>query len=203
MSIASQAACSCWPRCCCALPLLLPNPYYYDVAIRIAMNAVVVIGLNLLIGYTGQISLGHAGFFGHRRLRSAHPHDAVRLAAAAGAAGRLRGRRAAGVCDRAPDAQAQGPLPGHGHAGPGHHHLHRHHQRDAVHRRPRRHERAGARHRQPRTRGRQGLVRGDGAAAAAGELAGAEPDRLARGPRAAGHPRLGGGSAGGRRATRA
>jgi len=48
----------------CALPLALPNVYYYDVAIRIAINACVAIGLNLLIGYTGQISLGHAGFFG-------------------------------------------------------------------------------------------------------------------------------------------
>jgi len=47
-----------------ALPLALPNAFYYDVAIRIAINAIVVIGLNLLIGYTGQISLGHAGFFG-------------------------------------------------------------------------------------------------------------------------------------------
>jgi branched-chain amino acid transport system permease protein len=47
-----------------ALPLVLPNDYYYDVAIRIAINACVAIGLNLLIGYTGQISLGHAGFFG-------------------------------------------------------------------------------------------------------------------------------------------
>lgn len=46
------------------LPLLLPNSFYFDVAIRIAINAVVAIGLNLLIGYTGQISLGHAGFFG-------------------------------------------------------------------------------------------------------------------------------------------
>ncbi|MRV74640.1 branched-chain amino acid ABC transporter permease [Duganella sp. FT92W] len=46
------------------LPLLLPNSYYFDVAIRIALNAVVVVGLNLLMGYTGQISLGHAGFFG-------------------------------------------------------------------------------------------------------------------------------------------
>jgi len=46
------------------LPLLLPNAYYFDVAIRIAFNAIVVIGLNLLMGYTGQISLGHAGFFG-------------------------------------------------------------------------------------------------------------------------------------------
>jgi len=28
------------------------------------MNATIVVGLNLLIGYAGQISLGHAGFFG-------------------------------------------------------------------------------------------------------------------------------------------
>jgi branched-chain amino acid transport system permease protein len=46
------------------LPLCLPNNYYYDVAIRIGMNATVAVGLNLLIGYAGQISLGHAGFFG-------------------------------------------------------------------------------------------------------------------------------------------
>lgn len=46
------------------LPLFLPNVYYYDVAIRIGINAIVVVGLNLLIGYAGQISLGHAGFFG-------------------------------------------------------------------------------------------------------------------------------------------
>ncbi len=46
------------------LPLALPNGFYYDVAIRVAFNAVIAIGLNLLIGYTGQISLGHAGFCG-------------------------------------------------------------------------------------------------------------------------------------------
>jgi len=46
------------------LPLVLPNSFYFDVAIRILFNAVIAIGLNLLIGYTGQISLGHAGFFG-------------------------------------------------------------------------------------------------------------------------------------------
>lgn len=46
------------------LPLVLPNNYYYDVAIRIGMNAIIVVGLNLLIGYAGQISLGHAGFYG-------------------------------------------------------------------------------------------------------------------------------------------
>ncbi|MCP5418937.1 MAG: branched-chain amino acid ABC transporter permease [Gammaproteobacteria bacterium] len=46
------------------LPLALPNNYYYDVAIKIGINAIVVVGLNLLIGYAGQISLGHGGFFG-------------------------------------------------------------------------------------------------------------------------------------------
>ena len=46
------------------LPLLLPNPYYYDVVIHIGISAIVVVGLNLLVGYAGQISLGHGGFFG-------------------------------------------------------------------------------------------------------------------------------------------
>ncbi|MFD1624110.1 branched-chain amino acid ABC transporter permease [Azospirillum griseum] len=46
------------------LPLALPNAFYVDVAIRIAILAVNGIALNLLMGYTGQISLGHAGFFG-------------------------------------------------------------------------------------------------------------------------------------------
>lgn len=46
------------------LPWILPNSYYFDVVIRMAMNAVVVIALNLLVGYTGQISLGHAAFLG-------------------------------------------------------------------------------------------------------------------------------------------
>ena len=46
------------------LPLAIANNYFYDVAIQVAFNATVCVGLNLLIGYAGQISLGHAGFFG-------------------------------------------------------------------------------------------------------------------------------------------
>lgn len=46
------------------LPLFLPNSFYYHIVILIGINAIVCIGLNLLMGYTGQISLGHAGFFG-------------------------------------------------------------------------------------------------------------------------------------------
>ena len=44
------------------LPLFVSN-YYVYVANYIAINIIVVTGLNLLVGYTGQISLGHAGFF--------------------------------------------------------------------------------------------------------------------------------------------
>ncbi|MBR0896704.1 branched-chain amino acid ABC transporter permease [Bradyrhizobium tropiciagri] len=45
-------------------PLLSPSAFAYDLAIRVIINAIVVVGLNLLFGYTGQISLGHAGFIG-------------------------------------------------------------------------------------------------------------------------------------------
>lgn len=45
------------------LPSLLPNSFYFDVVINAGIAAIVCVGLNLLIGYAGQISLGHAGFF--------------------------------------------------------------------------------------------------------------------------------------------
>ena len=46
------------------LQFVAGNGYFYDVAILVAFNAVVCVGLNLLIGYAGQVSLGHAAFFG-------------------------------------------------------------------------------------------------------------------------------------------
>ena len=46
------------------LPFVLPNKFYVDLATRMAINAIIVLGLNLLIGFAGQISLGHAGFIG-------------------------------------------------------------------------------------------------------------------------------------------
>ena len=46
-----------------AAPLGFANAYYYDVAVGALFNAIVCVGLNLLIGYGGQISLGHGAFF--------------------------------------------------------------------------------------------------------------------------------------------
>lgn len=46
------------------LPLFMSNPFHYDLATQVAIYAATVVGLNLLVGFAGQISLGHAGFFG-------------------------------------------------------------------------------------------------------------------------------------------
>jgi branched-chain amino acid transport system permease protein len=46
------------------LPWLMPNRYYLTIAVLIGIYALITIGLNLLIGFAGQISLGHAAFYG-------------------------------------------------------------------------------------------------------------------------------------------
>ncbi len=46
------------------IPLFLENKYYFIVLNVIGLNTIVVVGLNLLIGFAGQISLGHAAFYG-------------------------------------------------------------------------------------------------------------------------------------------
>lgn len=38
------------------------DPYFLDVAIGIGINIILAVSLNLVNGYTGQFSLGHAGF---------------------------------------------------------------------------------------------------------------------------------------------
>ena len=46
------------------LPWLLPNRYLLNVAMLVGVYSFITIGLNLLLGYAGQISLGHAAFYG-------------------------------------------------------------------------------------------------------------------------------------------
>ncbi len=45
-------------------PLVMRNPYHLGILNLIGLYVIAVLGLNLFIGYTGQISLGHAAFFG-------------------------------------------------------------------------------------------------------------------------------------------
>jgi branched-chain amino acid transport system permease protein len=46
------------------LPLVFPSAYYYRVAALVFVFALAAVGLNLLMGFAGQVSLGHAGFMG-------------------------------------------------------------------------------------------------------------------------------------------
>jgi branched-chain amino acid transport system permease protein len=46
------------------LPLFVESKYYFIVLNVIGLNTIVVVGLNLFIGFAGQISLGHAAFYG-------------------------------------------------------------------------------------------------------------------------------------------
>jgi branched-chain amino acid transport system permease protein len=46
------------------LPLLFPSGYYFRVAALVWISALAAVGLNILMGHAGQVSLGHAGFFG-------------------------------------------------------------------------------------------------------------------------------------------
>lgn len=47
-----------------AIALCLDNEYYFTLLNFVGIHTLLVVGLNLLLGYAGQISLGHAAFFG-------------------------------------------------------------------------------------------------------------------------------------------
>jgi branched-chain amino acid transport system permease protein len=46
------------------VPLWIGNNYYVNIASQILIYAVFALGLNVLVGYAGLVSLGHAGLFG-------------------------------------------------------------------------------------------------------------------------------------------
>lgn len=46
------------------LPLWVGNEYYVNISSQILLYAIFALGLNVLVGYAGLVSLGHAGLFG-------------------------------------------------------------------------------------------------------------------------------------------
>ncbi|WP_029526222.1 branched-chain amino acid ABC transporter ATP-binding protein/permease [Polaromonas glacialis] len=47
-----------------AVPLMTSNSYYVHMVGTIMIYAILLYGLDIVVGYTGQVSLGHAGLFG-------------------------------------------------------------------------------------------------------------------------------------------
>ncbi|WP_449411475.1 branched-chain amino acid ABC transporter ATP-binding protein/permease [Methylobacterium komagatae] len=47
-----------------AFPHVVTSTYYVHLLIVIAIYAILILGLDIVVGYTGQVSLGHAGLFG-------------------------------------------------------------------------------------------------------------------------------------------
>ncbi len=48
---------------CLFLPLFLKQPYYLYLINLTGIHAILILGLNLLVGFAVMVSLGHAGFF--------------------------------------------------------------------------------------------------------------------------------------------
>jgi len=46
------------------LPLFIHNPYYIHLAETILIYTILLFGLDIVVGYIGQVSLGHAALFG-------------------------------------------------------------------------------------------------------------------------------------------
>ena len=47
-----------------AVPLWVGNTYYVNIASQILLYAIFALGVNVLVGYAGLVTLGHAGLFG-------------------------------------------------------------------------------------------------------------------------------------------
>ncbi len=47
-----------------AFPFIVTNPYYVHLAVTIAIYSILVLGLDIVFGYTGEVSLGHAALLG-------------------------------------------------------------------------------------------------------------------------------------------
>ena len=54
----------CYLAALLLLPLVWSDPHLHHLMVLAGINAILALGLSLFLGYAGQISLGHAAFFG-------------------------------------------------------------------------------------------------------------------------------------------
>jgi branched-chain amino acid transport system permease protein len=70
-----------------ALPYAIKEVYYVNIASQVLLYAIFALGINVLVGYAGLVSLGHAGLFGVASyvvaylLAAGHSHTVAILAA--------------------------------------------------------------------------------------------------------------------------
>src|SRR6266478_6521872 len=70
-TVASRYVCVLVVALLCAAPLVL-DKYGLSLLIQIGYLGIAALGLNILVGFTGQISIGHAAFFGFGAFASAY-----------------------------------------------------------------------------------------------------------------------------------
>src|SRR6476660_715984 len=70
-TVAGRAAAIAAVVLLCFAPLVL-SQYWLSLLIQIGYMAIAALGLNILVGFTGQISIGHAAFFGLGAFTSAY-----------------------------------------------------------------------------------------------------------------------------------
>ncbi len=86
-----------------AVPYAIKETYYVNIASQILLYAIFALGLNVLVGYAGLVSLGHAGLFGVAAyvvaylLAAGHGHALRHPRRARGRAGRHCGLRRTGA----------------------------------------------------------------------------------------------------------
>ena len=96
-----------------ALPYAIKEVYYVNIASQILLYAIFALGLNILVGYAGLVSLGHAGLFGIAAyvvaylLVAGHGH-VLAIAAALAAGQRARKARQVGAASSSKAASACG-----------------------------------------------------------------------------------------------
>src|SRR2546429_4408372 len=92
----------------CFAPHVL-NEYSLSLLIQIGIFGIAALGLNIVVGFTGQISIGHAAFFGFGAFTSAYLSNrfAVPVFFAIPLAGVVKA--AGGVSSGAPGACLEGP----------------------------------------------------------------------------------------------
>ena len=86
------------------------NSYYVFIMATLALTAIVGVGLNVLLGLTGQVSFGHVGFYALGAYAVAILTTAAKWSFWVGAAGRRRwSRRVTGALLALPAVRVRGP----------------------------------------------------------------------------------------------